>query len=245
MNHKILCMLSAVTMMAVATVHAQFFRANNNTSTLDQGVSWIGGTAPGAGGGQAIWDTNATTGAFCTNSVAAPVVWDGIQVSNTAAPVTISTGANSITIDSAFGIVVTNNQSLWIQPPLLTTADQAWTTANGQKLTLGSASRTVSVANNVTVSASTVISTNVLDVTGTGNLMITNGSTMIFNGNIKSTLVVGSSAVSGSLNQSSGTVTVSCGTAGGSAGSPNESMGIGNGGVYNISGGSLTDTTPT
>src|SRR5208283_5185535 len=222
------------------TSEAANIQKTNNATSLDQGASWVGGIAPGTSD-LAVWDSTVSTAANCTNTLAAPVSWGGIQVSNPAVAVKVQTNGlavgTGISVGS-LGITLTNGTSLWLAPAFTTTADQNWTIANGLTLELGEASRIITVANNVTINGAVAFPYNIKLY---GSLTIPSGSTLtsIFAASTEA-MDVGTASGAGVVNQTGGTVTV-LGKSGGSSGSPNASMIIGFGGTYNISGGSLID----
>jgi len=110
----------------------QIKKANNATS-LNQGTSWVGGNAPGAGN-VAVWDSMVTA----ANSVAlgAGTSWAGILVTNPGGAVNIPSG-NTLTL-GASGIDMSGaTANLTIRSGLtLGAGDQVWNITNGRTLTL-------------------------------------------------------------------------------------------------------------
>jgi autotransporter-associated beta strand protein len=234
--------LVIVVVMAALAAQAQIFKTNNSDA-LNLGTSWVAGTAPGSGD-VATWDATVATAANCTNTLGGAVTWGGILVSNPVVAVKVLTNllaaGTGISVGSA-GITLTNSANLWLAPALTATADQNWTIGSGRTLTLGEASRIITIAsgNNVTINGAVVFP---YEINVPGTLTIPSGSSLtctVVNG-VQS---INMSSGAGVVNQTGGTVIV--GRTGGTAGSPSASMIIGSGGTYNISGGSLTDNSAT
>jgi autotransporter-associated beta strand protein len=105
----------------------------NNTASLNQSASWVGGVAPGAGN-VAVWDGVVTA----ANSVAlgANTGWAGILVTNPGGTVHLTSG-NTLTLGAAGIDMSRATADLAISSSLtLGAADQVWSITNGRTLTL-------------------------------------------------------------------------------------------------------------
>jgi fibronectin-binding autotransporter adhesin len=229
---------AAVAVLSALTSPAQILKSNNNVS-LDQPGSWVPNTAPGPAD-LAVWDATVATPDNCTNTLAAPVSWGGILISNPTAAVDIVGGSSGISIGS-LGITLTNTADLWLAPALTATADQTWNVGPGRTLTLGEASRDITINNSVNVTLNGAVAFS-YEINDAGTLTIPDGSSLICAvANAHQSLNVGTALGAGVVDQTGGTVIV--GRTDGTTGSPKSSLIIAYGGVYDISGGSLLDNT--
>jgi autotransporter-associated beta strand protein len=121
---------------------ADQFKANNN-SGLELGASWVGGIAPAAGD-NAIWDTTVSTPADATNTLGSAVTWNGIIISNPAAPVYIS-GNTTLTLNNGINLAHAMVDLTVDCTALNLGANQTWTVPSGRVLTTGSSGRPGSV----------------------------------------------------------------------------------------------------
>src|ERR1700677_2022703 len=115
--------------------HADQTKANNNNN-LELGSSWASKAAPGIRD-NANWDVTVTTPAYCTNTLAAAVTWNGIAVNNPSAPVTIN-GSTTLTLENGINM---NNATVDLTVNCGTInlgANQTWTVSSGRNLITGS-----------------------------------------------------------------------------------------------------------
>ncbi len=222
-------------------------KANNNFS-LDQAASWTNNAAPG-GTNIAVWDSTVTTAANCTNALNANANWGGILIQNPVAPVmipavstgTLSLGANGIDLSAA-------NVGLSIGVAVTTVQPQTWKVAGAQILSFFATNKTVDVSSNLTINGAVNFSGN-FNVSSNGTLTIPPGATLAATnpgaGSSFSVLQVGADATGGAVNQTGGNMILN--SVGGTSGNPKVSMHIAtaanSAGLYNLSGGSLVDTT--
>jgi autotransporter-associated beta strand protein len=128
--------------LAVLPVHADQFKANNN-SNLELGVSWVSSVAP-AGNENAIWNSTVATAANCTNTLGSAVTWGGIVISNPIAPVYIS-GNTTLTLSNGVNLASAAVNLTVDCSALNLGANQIWTVASGLMLTTGTAGSSGSV----------------------------------------------------------------------------------------------------
>jgi len=109
------------------TVHAGTIVKDDNSTDLNVGSSWVGGTVPGSGD-VAQWD--ATTVSSQTLVLGGDLSWQGINfLDGVGGSVTINTG-NTLTLGSG-GIYNTANISFNIKPAIVLSADQTWHNTTG------------------------------------------------------------------------------------------------------------------
>jgi len=127
----------------------------NNTTSLNQGASWVGGTVPNAGN-VAVWDSTVT--AANSASLGANTTWAGILVTNPAGAVNITAG-NTLTL-SASGIDMSGATANLIVSSSLTlgAGNQTWNVANGRSLALNTGTFTRSSGATLNVKGSGAIS---------------------------------------------------------------------------------------
>lgn len=147
--------------LPAAVPPAQIKKANNTTS-LNQGASWVGGTAPNAGN-VVIWDNTVTT----ANSVSlgANISWAGILVTNPAGAVNIASG-NTLTL-GASGIDMSGaTANLTVSSSLtLGAGNQTWNVANGRTLALNTGTFSRSSGATLNVQGSGTISSGMAGLT--------------------------------------------------------------------------------
>lgn len=107
----------------------------NNTSNLNLGTSWVGGTAPNSVT-TATWNNTVTTAN--TTVLGADVTWAGISITNPGGAVTINAG-NSLTLGAnATDINMSSaTADLTLNGPLILGDANVWNVASGRTLTLG------------------------------------------------------------------------------------------------------------
>lgn len=100
----------------------------NNTTNLDQGTSWVGGTVPGAGD-LAVWTNTVTT----ANSVllGSDTFWGGLQVVSPGGVVTIGAG-NNLTLGASGINLSSASQNLALNCGVTLGAAQSWSIASGR-----------------------------------------------------------------------------------------------------------------
>ena len=120
------------TMVIVCCVPAFFAMAGevrkaDNTVSLAEGTSWVGGTVPSATE-VAVWDGETALSGGWNYLLASDAVWGGLRVTNavsmltiTNAGATLSVGADGITLAAA-----TNGYYCRLYAPLAVTTDQVW-----------------------------------------------------------------------------------------------------------------------
>jgi len=144
---------------------APILKANNSTS-LNQGTSWVGGTAPGAGN-VAVWDSTVT--AANTVALGANTSWAGILVTNPGGAVNISAG-NTLTL-GASGIDLSGaTANLTISSSLaLGGGDQAWNVTNGRVLTLNTGTFTRSNGATLNIQGAGTVAASMTGLSSTDN----------------------------------------------------------------------------
>ena len=113
---------------------ADQFKADNNTS-LEQGASWLSGTAP-SGNDFAIWNASVATPSNCTNTLGGVATWSGIVITNPAAPVYIS-GSTTLTLSNGINLASAVVNLTVDCGTLNLGRNQTWTVASGRVLTTG------------------------------------------------------------------------------------------------------------
>lgn len=226
---------------------AWIIKADNNNN-LNLGSSWTNGVAPGTTN-IAIWDATVATAANCTNMLNANANWGGIQILNPIASVAISTNSSGALFLGASGIDLSAAAvDLSIGVALTTVQPQMWTIANGRSLNFIATNKAVVISSNPTIHGAVnysgnfnVCSNSILTISGDAVLSATNPGIV----NSFSILQVGTDVKGGTVNQVGGRVVFN--TIGGTSGNPKVSMHVATAAnamaVYNLSGGTLTDTT--
>jgi len=104
----------------------------NNPTALDLGTSWDFGVAPTASD-VALWTGSYSNG---TVSVGTGLSVGTLRLTSPSTAITISAGSGPLTL-GAGGMDLSNaTQNLTIHPPVVLSADQTWTVAQGRTLTL-------------------------------------------------------------------------------------------------------------
>ena len=170
--------------LCIAAQAATINKTNNSTN-LNLGSSWVGGTAPGSND-IAQWSNTVTSAN--TVSLGADLKWAGIKVVNPGGAVSITAG-NTLDLGSS-GLILSNaTQDLVLSCALNLVSNQSWNVASG---------RTVFISNSV---SGTALLTN----SGTG--------TVTFNGGSGATYTFGTSgAGNAALAMNAGTVNFQSGT---------------------------------
>lgn len=140
-----------------AAIPPVMLKKTDNTTSLNQGASWVGGVAPGPGN-IALWDSTVT--AANSVSLGADTSWAGITVTNPGGAVTITPG-NMLTL-GASGIDMSGaSANLTISSGLMLGAgSQTWNVGGGHTLALNtgvfsrSAGATLNIQGSGTVSSS-------------------------------------------------------------------------------------------
>ncbi len=110
----------------------------NNTTNLDSGASWAGGTAPGIHQ-QALW--NSTVGsANTTATLAAERHWAGLRITSPGAAVTLD-GSATLGLEGAGIDMSTATRDLVVNVPLLQAVAAPWNVAAGRTATFNGAIR--------------------------------------------------------------------------------------------------------
>lgn len=248
-----LWLITALAFVAL-TVNAQtdYYKTNNNDN-LELASSWTNGVVTGTPPGAldtAIWDSQVSAAANCSNTLGTSINWGGVRVLDPAAPVKV-TSSSTLSID-ALGIDLnepSTTQDLWLALSVTTTADQNWTIKPGRTLMIGDTSRNVNLQNNVAVNGRLVYMNN-LRVQSGGTLWITNSATSIEPG---ASAYTSTPIIVGNNNTGINTVFQTAGTVkpkrtDGTSTSPNSVLNIGSAssstGIYTITGGSLIDVSP-
>lgn len=124
-----------LTLNLVITSTAATFVKANNTTPLNDGLSWVGEQAPGSSD-VAKWDD--TVEAPNTTSLGTDLTWGGIFIANPTGPVTINAG-NTLAIGAAAVDIdmSTATADLTLNCPLALGAANVWNVAASQTLTLG------------------------------------------------------------------------------------------------------------
>ncbi|SKB00647.1 PEP-CTERM protein-sorting domain-containing protein [Prosthecobacter debontii] len=155
----------------------------DNTTNLNQGASWSGGTAPG------VFDVAQWTSAFSATSAATPlllggnVTWGGITITNPGGDVLIGTG-NTLTLGfsspSGHSINMSSaTQNLTIQSglTLLSGSSQSWNIASGRTLTLSDGTFTRGTGATLNIQGTgTITTTNISNVQGIIGPWVTMGT---------------------------------------------------------------------
>jgi len=140
--------ITLVVILFAFSADANQTKANNNTA-LQLGASWVSGTAPGSGD-NAIWNSTVSTAADCTNTLDRAVTWNGIVVSNPAAPVSIG-GSAALTLNNGINLSGATRNLVLNCGTITVASAQTWTVAAGITLTTGSATNagSVNAGNNI------------------------------------------------------------------------------------------------
>ena len=111
----------------LATTTTAITKANNTTS-LDNGGSWVGGVAPGLYN-QAVWN-NTVTGANAS-TLAADQEWSGIQILNPGSQVTIN-GSKTLVLNASGVDLTAAAQDLTVNCPVQMAVPGTWGVAPGR-----------------------------------------------------------------------------------------------------------------
>lgn len=140
----------------------------NNTTNLNSGASWTGGSTPNA------FNTAQWTNTFSAGSAATPlllggnVTWGGITILDPGGAVTIGAG-NTMTLSGSGINMGAATQNLTIQSgiSLLTGSNQVWNVVTGRTLTLNTGTLTRQAGAGLNVQGSgTITTTNISNVNG-------------------------------------------------------------------------------
>ena len=173
---------------------------NNGGSTLNVSSSWIDETnaansaVPGSAD-IAAFDGNALLTVPTTYSLGAPASWLGLLVANPGAAITISDGANPMTLGTSGIDMSAAAQNVTLIPSALTLSSaQTWNVASGRTLTVSS---TVDTGGNTLtfLGAGTTVIANT--VSNTGSVVIAGSAVTLSGGN---TYSGGTTLNSGTLN---------------------------------------------
>lgn len=134
--------ISLAVMMSSSHAFADQTKANNNMA-LQSGGSWVSGTAPGSGD-NAIWNSTVSTAANCTNTLGSAVTWNGIAVTNPAAPVSIN-GNTTLVLNNGINMAGATKNLVLNCGVVTVASNQTWTVASGLILTTGSSTNAGSV----------------------------------------------------------------------------------------------------
>lgn len=100
---------------------------DNNTTALNVGSSWVGGTGPGSGD-VAVWNNTVT--AANTTVLGANTSWQGIKIVNPTGLVTINTGS-TLTLGSSGIDIASTNAGISIRTAVTLGAAQSFVIGNG------------------------------------------------------------------------------------------------------------------
>ena len=110
----------------------------NNTTALNAGGSWTGGTAP-TGVDTALWDATITNAN--SSVLGGSVTWGQIQLTNPGGAITIAnTASATLTLNGVSGIGIDMSAAttnLTINNPITLGGAQSWTVGSGRTLTVG------------------------------------------------------------------------------------------------------------
>jgi fibronectin-binding autotransporter adhesin len=104
----------------------------NNTTSVDSGVSWVGGVDPGIYN-QALWDS--TVAAANTTTLASYQQWAGLKIVNPGGTVTLN-GSEILGLDDSGIDMTTATQNLAVNCPVQLTAPSTWGVAAGRTATI-------------------------------------------------------------------------------------------------------------
>jgi autotransporter-associated beta strand protein len=152
-----------------ATIPPAQIKKANNTTSLNQVSSWLGGNAPNAGN-VAVWDNNVTS----VNSVSlgANTSWAGILVTNPAGAINITSG-NTLTLGASGVDMSGATANLTISSGLtLGAGNQMWNVTNSRTLTLNTGTFSRSSGATLNVQGAGTISSS---MTGLANDSSNNG----------------------------------------------------------------------
>jgi len=167
----------------VLTVAATLQVKADNNNSLNNGSSWVSGTAPSTSQ-WAVWNSTVATPANCTNALGGNVTWGGIQISNPSAAVNITSGS-TLTLNGVGGVGIDLSSATvdltigsGVASTLLTVAsNQLFSVASGRSLFISNDS---SVGNNITETitnaGNVVISGRIFGGTGTNVVMSGTGA---------------------------------------------------------------------
>jgi autotransporter-associated beta strand protein len=114
----------------LATATTTITKANNTTS-LDNGASWVGGVDPGLYS-QAVWDS--TVAAANSTTLASYQQWAGLKIVNPGGTVTLN-GSAILGLDDAGVDMTAATQNLTVNCPVQLTASSTWDVAPGRTAT--------------------------------------------------------------------------------------------------------------
>ncbi|HEV2692172.1 MAG TPA: hypothetical protein VG347_04690, partial [Verrucomicrobiae bacterium] len=124
---------AALLCLSIASTRAASVTNADNTTTLNLGGSWVGGTAAGAGD-VAVW--NNVVQANTTKALGANLSWSGIQILDPLGLISVSAG-NTLTLGTAGVDLSRATNSLTLSCPVVLGANQTWNVTNGLTLTAG------------------------------------------------------------------------------------------------------------
>ncbi len=187
--------LASLALAPAVLTAADVFKANN-TSALNLGASWTGGSAPGSGD-VAVWD--GTVSAANSAALGTSQSWQGIRIANPVGAITVTHAAgNVLTLGSSGMDLSAATQNLTVLGTANTACDlavaapQTWTVASGRTLALlgtsNSQNQRLTGSSTIEITGAGIVRMLVGDLgstttaagngndTFTGNWTITNGS---------------------------------------------------------------------
>ncbi len=139
----IVCLVLAATICE--TLAADRVKENNSTA-LNDGASWVGGTAPGSGD-VAVWDN--TVSNANTTVLGGNVSWGGIRIADPGGPVTVDAG-NTLTLGTSGIDMSSASNNLEFRPGVRLDGSQTWTVHTNRALAVGGS---VTTKNGITLNA--------------------------------------------------------------------------------------------
>ena len=219
----------------------------NNQDNLQLGSSWTNG-APGSGD-VAVWDATVATAGNATNNLSAASIWGGIRILNPVAPIKLGSSNNSTLSLGGSGLDLNQSstaQDLWLALPVTTVQPQTWSLKSGRTLIAGETNAGVNFSASTTVNGHVKFPSSLSVIDG-GTLAIPDGTTVEPTLSFAGAVVqIGNNSGGGVLSQTGGSLILN--RTDGSSGSPKSALVLGSANnataVYNLTGGSLSDTTP-
>jgi fibronectin-binding autotransporter adhesin len=105
----------------------------NNTAALNNGASWVGGVAPGAGD-VGVWNSTVTNAN--TTALGGDLSWAGIRIADPGGLVTVSSG-NTLTLGTSGINLSAATQNLTFNAAVTLGGNQTWNVGAGRTLTVG------------------------------------------------------------------------------------------------------------
>jgi len=162
----------------LATATTAITKANNTTS-LDSGASWVGGTAPGLYN-QAVW--NSTVAGANTTTLGSDQTWAGLKIVNPGGLVTIN-GSDILSLDASGLDMSAATQNLVVNCRVQMPVSSLWNVAAGRTATFngiisGYPGLTLNGGGNLLLSAANIYG---------GNTIVSNGTLVADNNSALST----------------------------------------------------------